>query len=348
MKEMATAPSLRTSSWFLLALVGCCGIGVMGGGALNAGAPPEVMDIAPHVDECRIAINSINTPGQPQGASASLFRITKPGSYYLPGNVTGLAGCSGIEITASGVTIDLMGFEFAGVPGSRDGIECNAGNGIRGIEIRNGTIRSWGEDGIDLYTTSATNCRIERIRAFSNNNRGIAAGQFGIVRDCVSTHNLEHGITAGPGTLITGCASHMNLQDGICVAGGSSIIDCIAMDNHGHAFVARGDSLVRGNVSCGVIKGPRMGTGILVQGNNNRIEGNSCSLHLKGVEVVNQGNFIVNNTCSDNETNWIIHRGNAFGTIYNMRDVAHPQDVKGDAATGTLPADARGVANWTY
>ncbi|HRJ49802.1 MAG TPA: hypothetical protein PKU91_04680, partial [Phycisphaerales bacterium] len=60
--------------------------------------------------EPRIAINAVNTPG---GAN-SLFRITQPGSYYLTGNITGVIGKHGIEIAASGVTIDLMGFDLQG------------------------------------------------------------------------------------------------------------------------------------------------------------------------------------------------------------------------------------------
>jgi len=44
--------------------------------------------------EPRIAVNSINTPGD----ADSLFKITQPGSYYLTGNITGVAE------TAQGVT----------------------------------------------------------------------------------------------------------------------------------------------------------------------------------------------------------------------------------------------------
>src|SRR6478672_5324618 len=61
--------------------------------------------------EPRIAINATNTPGD----ADSVFKISQPGSYYLTGNVTGVASKYGIEIAASGVTVDLAGFELTGV-----------------------------------------------------------------------------------------------------------------------------------------------------------------------------------------------------------------------------------------
>ena len=56
----------------------------------------------------------IGTSATP-GSTNALFVISQPGSYYLTTNITGVAGKDGIWITASGVTLDLMGFELAGV-----------------------------------------------------------------------------------------------------------------------------------------------------------------------------------------------------------------------------------------
>src|SRR5438105_3055049 len=68
--------------------------------------------------EPRIAINATNTPGD----ANSLFKITQPGSYYLTGNITGVAAKNGIAIAASGVTLDLNGFDLLGVASSLDGV----------------------------------------------------------------------------------------------------------------------------------------------------------------------------------------------------------------------------------
>ena len=104
--------------------------------------------------EPRVAINAANTPGD----ADSIFRISQPGSYYLTGNLTGQAGKHGIEIATSGVTIDLAGFEVRGIGGALDGIAAT----INGSElcIRNGTIRFWPADGIDLQTSVTINTRV--------------------------------------------------------------------------------------------------------------------------------------------------------------------------------------------
>jgi hypothetical protein len=108
--------------------------------------------------EPRTAINAENTPGN----ATCLFQITKPGSYYLTGNVLGAAGKDGIAIAASSVTIDLMGFTLEGVGGSLDGINTTAVQSE--ITIRNGVVMNWGANGVDLYTTSSDNTVVERVQ----------------------------------------------------------------------------------------------------------------------------------------------------------------------------------------
>src|SRR5689334_9465486 len=85
--------------------------------------------------EPRIAINAINTPGD----ADSLFKITKPGSYYLTGNITGVVGRHGVEIIVGGVTLDLNGFDLVGVPamGEFDGVSVTV-ESLRNITVTNG------------------------------------------------------------------------------------------------------------------------------------------------------------------------------------------------------------------
>ncbi|MDP1660874.1 MAG: hypothetical protein Q8L55_03070, partial [Phycisphaerales bacterium] len=109
--------------------------------------------------EPRIAINATNTPGDAD-ATPSTFKITQPGSYYLTGNITGESGKDGIEIAAAGVTLDLNGFSVTGVPGSLTGISLRTG----GTEVRNGTVRSWGGDGVAAAAAINTN-RVIDVRA---------------------------------------------------------------------------------------------------------------------------------------------------------------------------------------
>lgn len=104
-----------------------------------AGTMKTISEVEP-----RTAINAVNTPGD----ANSLYKITQPGSYYLTGNITGVAGKHGVEIAASGVTLDLNGFRLSGNSSTLDGIAITQSQG-RGIIIRNGTVELWGDCGIE-------------------------------------------------------------------------------------------------------------------------------------------------------------------------------------------------------
>ncbi|MBK7403312.1 MAG: hypothetical protein IPJ41_01430 [Phycisphaerales bacterium] len=122
--------------------------------------------------EPRIAISSANTPGD----ATSLYKITKPGSYYLTGNVTGKSGRYGIYIEADKVTIDLSGFTLSGVAGSLDGIQGY--EGIRDTTIRNGAVSGWARSGIYIGGGAygyASGVHIEDVYASDNTYVGISA-----------------------------------------------------------------------------------------------------------------------------------------------------------------------------
>src|SRR4029077_17462440 len=80
-------------------------LSAFGQGSLTPpGAPAPTMKTLAQI-EPRIEINATNPPGD----ADSSFKITQPGSYYLTGNLTGVASKHGIKIAANDVTLDLMG-----------------------------------------------------------------------------------------------------------------------------------------------------------------------------------------------------------------------------------------------
>jgi len=176
--------------------------------------------------EPRTAINAANT----RGDANSTFRITQPGSYYLVGNLAGENAKHGIEVAASGVTIDLNGFALLGVPGSLSAI---ATDGPRSdIAIRNGSISGWGGAGINL-TAGGTcpNSIIEHIIARSNGDAGIQTGARAAVRRCIADLNGGDGITCGQDSSIADCTAVTNTGNGIRALSGSVIDTCVATGN---------------------------------------------------------------------------------------------------------------------
>lgn len=296
--------------------------------------------------EPRTAINEINTPGDALG----LFKITQPGSYYLTDNITGVAGKHGIEIASRGVTIDLGGFTLLGVPGSLDGITSTSSD-HRETAILNGTIRSWGGDGVDLRGIGG---RVQNVMANFNGERGIFVNDFFTIRNCQAAGNGVDGFRLDAGTTVMECIAVANGRHGFDLVAGNIASDCVADGNTGSGFSALSDNVVTGCVSIenlsdgilaqdenvlrdnscmrnGVNSNP-IGAGIQIGGANNRLEGNTCDRNEIGIDVDGPDNFIVRNVCSGNSlANWTIVAGNTYGPIVVMPAGAA---VSGDSAPG--------------
>ena len=315
---------------------------------------PPVGPIAPTPGpEPRIPISSVTTPGD----ADSLFKITEPGSYYLTGNITGVVGKHGIEIVVGGVTLDLNGFDLAGVPGMGgfDGVSVTTTANLSDFSISNGTIRGWGDCGIDLRAWLTFNCRIDRIRAsgnanegintntgatitgcsaHANANAGIRAGSGSVVQHCTATRNAGDGFVVSSGCVISHCASYDNTLSGFSIFAGSTITDCSARLNSANGIECTSLCLVRGN-NCSDNGNFGDGAGIHATSSNNRIEGNACTENDRGVDVDGASNVVIRNTCSDNGTNWTIAANNLVGPIID-RTVAASGAISGDAAASTL------------
>lgn len=281
--------------------------------------------------EPRIAIDATNTPGDADSA----FKITQPGSYYLTGKVTGASGKHGIEITANNVTIDLNGFTMTGATGSLDGIAATAG--VLNTAILNGTISGWGDEGIDLYTSTCRSTRVQGVLVSSNLGDGITVCYQSVVRDCIAYLNGGSGIFALADTVVEDCVAKSNTVDGIVVSalgvvsrcesrdnggngirssgnGYASVVDCVAADNTAAGIKVGSGTLVARN-NCAFNE-----SGILVTGINNRIESNTCMSNTRGVDVDYNGNIIIKNTCSDNTTNWDVVAGNVILVVNAATD----------------------------
>jgi len=208
--------------------------GLLLAGPLNPPAGPVTSTYKTLTEvEPRIAINLTNTPGD----ADSLFKITQRGSYYLTGNTTGVVGKHGIEIAASGVTLDLMGFDLSGIPamGAFDGVSATV-NSLTNITIRNGSVRAWGDEGVDLGTFSSINSAVIDVRASNNTDNGILTGSFSTITGCTAYQNAGNGISTFSGSTISNCTASQNTANGISALNGSTITGCTAFNNTGNGI----------------------------------------------------------------------------------------------------------------
>ncbi len=276
-------------------------------GPLNPPAGPVTSTPGP---EPRTVINAANTPGD----ADSLFKITQPGSYYLTGNITGVTGKHGIEIVASGVTLDLNGFDLNGVAGSLDGVSTTVSH-LTSIAVLNGSIRNWGDEGVDASFFTTTGCRIERVHASANLGSGIAVGPDARVSHCAASGNGVSGIRAGSGSRVSDCVAFENVGDGINTGSSSAVTGCTARDNTLTGILVGLGSTVsactsQGNDGSGISTGvgctivnsaaySNLGSGFAV-GGSGTITNCTARFNTRNGISVTSGVLVLNNTCSNN------------------------------------------------
>lgn len=309
----------------------------------------------------RIVVNAINTPGDID----SLFRISQPGSYYLGGNITGVADKDGIAIAASGVTLDLMGFELSGVPGSFSGISVTVS--ATNVQIQNGSTRDWDFNGVGAG--SASNSSLRNLFSEGNAGSGLVIGADGLVEGCSAKSNGGNGIVGLRGVVFIGNTASFNTFAGISASDGSTVSACTARSNGTAGFLVTGGCTVMGcsaraNTSAGIIAGaastvvgnsmqfnPGVGikvsvdclvlnntcdsndAGIHVTGSDNRIDGNNVTDNVRGIDIDVSGNLVIRNSASGNTTNYDILGTQTIGPII--------------ASTGTITS-TNPWANFSY
>jgi hypothetical protein len=160
------------------------------------------------------------------------YAISAPGFYYLGADLSTTG--SGITVNTNNVTIDLMGFSVTG-NSSPGGIGIDI-SGRSNVEIRNGTVRSFGQGIYSVMT--AKNCRIINMRAISNTGTGIKLlGDNHLVQNCHAANNNGYGIwMSGGGTVITGNVINGNGSNGLQCTAGGNLMGNVCFDNAGYGF----------------------------------------------------------------------------------------------------------------
>lgn len=164
-------------------------------GALTpAGAPAPTMKTLTQI-EPRTAVQTL------PGDATSHYVISSAGSYYLTGNIDGVAGKRGIKITAINVQLDLNGFAVRGVDGTLDAIMIGTNGGP--VTIRDGFIQFWGGGGI--VGADATHVNIQNVSiTVTKGGPGIRLAGHSAVRNVTVSTSYGGGIDAGQGSTVEG------------------------------------------------------------------------------------------------------------------------------------------------
>lgn len=257
----------------------------------------------------RIAINALNTPGD----GTSLFRITAPGSYYLERNETGVADKHGIQVLASNVHIDLMGFQLTGVTDSLSAILSTVAPTPVNLSVRNGTITGWPQHGVAMIASSNVALRdlllsdlglpaievgphsvVERCRVFATHAGGILAMTNALITDCVVAEvGIGTGIAVGTDSTIRACKVSAVGGTGIEASSGSLVSSCTVTGAGGPGVLMATGTVENCNV------GQNIGNGITIAGGVVRdcnVQGNQGH----GLQVGSESALIVGNQVTNN------------------------------------------------
>jgi hypothetical protein len=160
------------------------------------------------------------------------YTINTSGFYFLGGNLTGKG--NGITITASNVTLDLMGFAIAG---GNTGSGIGLSGGPDNVVIRNGTIRNFqnGVNGQITPSVPSNNSRMINVRINHCSTYGATFdGKSHMVKNCTFTNNGT-GLNMSAGT-ISGCMACDNTSAGIILAGPGNVTGNTANNNSNYNF----------------------------------------------------------------------------------------------------------------
>ena len=233
--------------------------------------------------------------------------LSQSGTYKLTADLACAQDNDGITIAADDVTIDLNGFTITGAGQTTgttgDGI-TNASNTVRNITITNGIIRDFVEHGIDLVDQRSITIR--NITSYNNGDFGIRAGYGGNISNCTADSNTGGGIYVNRSMVAKNNSCYGNSQYGLYATEYNTI-------SNNSVY---GTTVGTGTANLG---------GIYLAGDGNNVVANTISVcqvgtgvldSVNGIVPAGNGNFIKDNTLSNNEAEDMFVTGDR-NYIYN-------------------------------
>jgi parallel beta-helix repeat protein len=311
-------------------------------GALIAG-PVLATDGVIEINQARALVGGV-TSGD--GAGFPVL-IDSAGSYRLTGNLVAPASTEGIRVSASAVTLDLNGFSISGSgSGNLDGVIITAASNV---EVRNGTIRDFPENGI--RTTICAGCRVIDMRLLNNGWAGALMEDYALIRGCTASGNGNTGLYGRDSSSFINNVAHNNDFSGIYISGnGGGLIEGNTSYNNGWDGITGGISqtangiVIRNNSSYGNTNHGIQSYGGTVVGNTtsgNDVDGINISASAARVQgnrsTGNGDDGIQSNGTSGVSVTDNVVTGNLYG-LYLHADTT----IGGNTATGNTTSDLAG------
>ncbi len=306
----------------------------VGYGVAGAGGPAIVVNsgsILRDITIAEVGSGAFPNPGVATSNNCTIERVA----------VT-TAAAGGIVTGGSCEVIDSTVWALTGA-----GINAGVGSRVQGCSasLCTGT-------GILSGDSESGGSNISDCRAFSNGAGGISAGRSSVVTGCSASGNTGTGIEAWYGSVITACTARANTGAGFisrdfgvvsecqayqnsgdgfdCAGGGGQVLHCTSTANTLNGIRASADTTVR-NCTCD----NNQAAGIWAVSSDAKIDGNTCTDNVRGIDVDAPGCLIVRNVCAGNTTNYDIVVSNVVGVIVASPLSAAIVGSAGGAGVGT-------------
>ncbi len=174
------------------------------------------------------------------------FTISTSGSYIIVGNLLAPTNQDGIIINTSHVSVNLNGYAISSAGGG-SGFGILVSNASTNIEVKNGTVHNWPDDGISAFL--ATNSNFSHLKIENNQGDGLVTGKNCSIDHCISNTNLFDGIDADHHSIIEHCIASNNSDDGIEVSNSCIVNNCTSQDNNDNGFNTGTGCTLRNNTS---------------------------------------------------------------------------------------------------
>src|SRR5208283_1817141 len=181
---------------------------------LGFGASAGAVDGTIEINQAKVTANGGVFP----------YTIRLVGSYRLTGNLIVPASTNGINVTSSGVTIDLNGFSIIGT-GSSSATPIGIDTSDDIVTVENGTVTGFGT-GVLL----ASDGTVRNVHADLNFN-GIEVSNNSVVTGCTANSGAGTGIQCAATCAITGNTANGNSTAGIVCGNPGSGDACVIAGN---------------------------------------------------------------------------------------------------------------------